>query len=367
MAETGVHRRGMKDQELARCPWHNDREPSLSINWAAAIFNCFSTWCDKRGGIGTLRRLLDRDTPTYRQMAVRSPEDVSAGDNLGCIDVEAEQARLAAALDELGEVERAQKLRDCRQSFRVGKCTNCARTPAYPLSCGDAFCLRCMPGRLAADWQRHEKSLPPRLTLLRLRPTEAIVPHHALKKVRGRFREWRKREHVASGIYGVRLDSASGGVILLGIPSEDPPPASTRAFQVEIIAEDRPMSEFVRWLQQEYIDEAVTWHDAHELADAMLETKARRRFQGFGAAYGRSEDGSATDADTTTDAGKPEPNRPLGRVCGGALKGKRATSKPACGFCGGKVEWYEFTVASDQVQKIGDHWLWMGPPKRSAA
>jgi len=55
MAEVGVHPGG-REQEMHRCPWHDDRHPSLSVHWGAAVFHCFG--CEVGGGIGTLRRLV---------------------------------------------------------------------------------------------------------------------------------------------------------------------------------------------------------------------------------------------------------------------------------------------------------------------
>jgi hypothetical protein len=67
MAEARVARFGAAAQELTLCPWHADHEPSLSINWRAAVFYCFSEHCGVRGGLGSLRRLVRPNTPSYRQ------------------------------------------------------------------------------------------------------------------------------------------------------------------------------------------------------------------------------------------------------------------------------------------------------------
>ena len=55
MASVGISPRRAK-QELHRCPWHDDREASLSINWEAAVFNCFAG-CGA-GGVRELRTLV---------------------------------------------------------------------------------------------------------------------------------------------------------------------------------------------------------------------------------------------------------------------------------------------------------------------
>ncbi len=41
-----------------RCPFHPDRQPSLSVDWARGLFNCHATSCDARGSLGALQRLV---------------------------------------------------------------------------------------------------------------------------------------------------------------------------------------------------------------------------------------------------------------------------------------------------------------------
>jgi len=375
MATAGVSRERNQTQTLTLCPWHPDSFPSLSINWEAALFYCFSVHCDAHGGIGSLRRLVRGDTPTYRQGWNNTPEDNHgcradtrkvhlSGDNLGCDDVDAASERLAAGLEQLGLHQRSRPVRDCRHFFRVGKCTQCARTPAYPISCGDPLCPRCMPGRLAADWERHNASLPEKLTLLRLRPRDLWGIHSdVFKKVRSRFREWRTRSDIGAGIYGVRLDRTAGAVILLAVPTHLPIPESSRAFEVETVALNQGPRDFLRWLQSEYVQEAQDWQTPDELAVLIAETKGRRRFQGFGAVYGEASeclDKEKTDMVISTKAEATECRKPLGRISGGSLKGKHEKAKHCCPFCGGVVELYPFSVPADQVEQIGGHWLWRG-------
>ena len=379
MAAAGVSRQGNQIQTLALCAWHHDSLPSLSINWEAALFYCFSVHCGARGGIGSLRRLVHADTPTYRQepnnagdnhqRRADNGKDHFSGDNLGCDDVDAATERLASGLEQLGLHQRSRSARDCRHYFRVGKCTQCARTPAYPISCGDSLCLRCMPGRLAADWERHNASLPAKLTLLRLRPRDLWgIPSDVLKKVRSRFREWRARSGIGAGIYGVRLDRTSGAVILLAIPPDLPVPESSRAFEVETVALNQGPRDFLRWLQGEYVQEAQDWQTSEELTVLIAETKGRRRFQGFGAVYGEADESlnkEKTDMVMSTEAMATDNRKPLGRISGGSLKGKHEKAEHSCPFCGGVVELYPFSVPADQVEQVGGHWLWRG--QRAAA
>lgn len=343
--------------------------PSLSVNWDAAVFYCFSEHCNVKGGIGRLRRLLGVRTPSYRQSGdaggagtARTSGDHLSGDKLGCQDTDAATERLALGLAELGSTH-AQAVTECRSSFRVGKCTSCARTPAYPISCGHPLCVRCMPGRFAADWRRHASAMPEAMHILELRP-HGLTPGSSgvLKQVRGRFRDWRARSGVTDGIYGARLDAAVGAVVLLAVPSDAPVPESTRAFDVEVVARDCSPDEVLRWLQSEYVDEAQSWRTGEELAFLLAETKGRRRFQGFGTGYGDGTPMDKKEEEPMADHGSEQEReeRPLHKVSGGSGRGGHRTNSPACPYCDGKVELYPFTVPASEVQRVGAGWLWDG-------
>jgi hypothetical protein len=44
------------------CPWHNDRNPSLSINLTKGMYHCFA--CGKKG---RLRKLWERSVEAYNE------------------------------------------------------------------------------------------------------------------------------------------------------------------------------------------------------------------------------------------------------------------------------------------------------------
>jgi Bifunctional DNA primase/polymerase, N-terminal len=372
MATAGVQRVGDAAQTLTLCPWHADRRPSLSINWDAALFCCFSEQCQARGGIGSLRRRVGADTPSYRQWAHsgntssdRGEEDHLSGDKSGCLNFDAATERLAVGLEDLDLDGRAQAVRDCHAFFRVGKCTSCARTPAFAISCSHPLCVRCMPGRLAADWGRHRASLPATVNIVMLRPRNVVAGSRGvLKTVRSRFAEWRKRAGARAGIYGGRLDPECGAAIMLAVPSDMTVAESSRAFDVEVVAMDRTPTEFLGWLQSQYVDEAQSWTTLEDLQFLIDETKGRRRFQGFGAIYAERTESETVErkegAQMAKEAKSEEGRRPLGRVSGGSFKGKRENLGHACSFCGGVVGLYPFSVPAAEVDRVGNGWLWRG-------
>lgn len=205
--------------------------------------------------------------------------------------------------------------------------------------------------------------MPAKLNVTLLRPRGmAGGSRGVLKTVRSRFSEWRKRSGIDAGMYGGRIDRECGAVIMLATPADDPIPESSRAFDVEVVALDRTPTEFLRWLQSQYVDEARSWETVAELGLMLEETKGRRRFQGFGGIYGESsqaERAEETDVAKESEAG-PDERRALGRISGGSFKGKREKGGHACGFCGGVVELYPFTKPAAEVNKAGNHWLWRG-------
>ena len=365
MTLAGAHpRRG--GEELIRCPWHEDDRASLGVNWKATVFICHATSCAVQGGIGTLRRLVSESkTPRLNGSTTSkarnngsppangAPTAVKLGGSQSGLSVVAAQRRLSEALVNAGENAASQEVLRCSTQFKVGVCTECGRRPAYPVTCKHPLCPKCMPGRLAADWKRHQGSMPGSMTLLQLTPTD--VGTSELKVVRSRFAEWRKRVGLSAGIYGVRLTAADGELspdVLLAVPDEEANKAqASRAFQVEVIARGQTPADTLRWLQGAYLEEATSWTIPEEMLTLLAEIKGRRRFQGFGKAYGKQE--------------KPPESaeRPLGRVSGGACRGgaKEARSCPACG---GQVEMLPGTVPSEQVRKVGANWWWSGPPRR---
>lgn len=357
MAEAGVVRRDAAAQTVERCPWHADRAPSLSVHWEAALFHCFSPACGVQGGLGRLRRLLAVDTPSYRQ----GGEAAGSGDKWGYGDVEEEAERLARGYERLGEHGRAQAVRGCRRFFRVGRCSGCERRPAFPLSCGDGLCPRCLPGRLAADWRRHGGALPERFDLWRLWPRGLAGAPGAVAKARGRFREWRRRAGLEAGVYGVRWDRERGAAVLLMTPAGSPGPRSSEAFAVEAVARGRGPGEALAWLQREYAEEARAWRTDAELAALVEGARGRRRFQGFGSAYGgpREQDEGAPREAQAEARGK---RVGLGRVSGGSCRSRRGPVRPACPFCGGAVELLRRTVPAEEVERVAGGWEWRGPP-----
>jgi len=350
--------RGKRNQELFGCPWHDDREPSLSINWDAALFHCFGEECLVGGGISALRRLLGKHTPTYRQ----GRAGLSDG-NWGC--VEDEVRRLADGLTALGHADKAQKVRDCKRLFAVGHCTGCSAAPVYPLNCGQLLCPQCMESRLAADWREHAGSIPDRLNILKLIPRDFWgLNRHVLGKVRSRFREWRQRAGVSGGIYGIRLHPKHGAVVLLALPVGLPLPQSSRAFEVEVVEMGRPPDEFLRWLQAEYTEEARSWQTDEDLALLLEETRRRRRFQGFGGAYASEQ---RQDADEPADEVGTPVAQPLRKVSGGSNSGGSKRDVRLCPLCGGRVEMYDFTVRFEEVRLKDGQLQWLGPPGSAAS
>jgi hypothetical protein len=274
--------------------------------------------------------------------------------------VDEQVERLATTLVALGQEEKARKVRDCKKVFAVGNCTNCTASPVYALSCGQRFCPRCMPGRLAADWKDHEGSIPESLTLLRLRPRDLWGINSAgIKKVRNRFNEWRKRTGLAGGIYGIRLEWGRGAVILLALPADDPIPGSSRAFEVEVARERASPDDFLLWLQEEYGDEANGWETDQDLALLLEQTARRRRFQGFGGTYRTSKERS--DGGEGEDERAPATPRPLSKVSGGSHTSRKKEVR-LCPSCGGRVEMLDFRVPVEEVEFREGCWQWIRSP-----
>ena len=185
--------------------WHEDQHASLNIDWAATLFHCFG--CEIGGGVVRLGELvgdpLRTNTRSYLQIGTE-------GRNLVDKWGSSSSLRLGEALKRLDEGHpdktRARDVAECGQRFRPGKCSSCAREPAFPINCGVQLCPNCGGMCLAIDWRRHERSLPEMMTILVLRTPAAVTRPASLRKVRARFREWRKRVDLSAGLHGARFE-----------------------------------------------------------------------------------------------------------------------------------------------------------------
>lgn len=54
----GVESRG-RAKGVCYCPFHDDRSPSLSVDWSSGLFKCHAASCDAQGGLRALRRLVE--------------------------------------------------------------------------------------------------------------------------------------------------------------------------------------------------------------------------------------------------------------------------------------------------------------------
>lgn len=78
----GIEVRGRGNQRMALCPFHDDSQPSCSINLAWKIFRCFG--CDAHGSILDFVAFLDRIT--LQEASVRVAEICGLVTNHGALD-----------------------------------------------------------------------------------------------------------------------------------------------------------------------------------------------------------------------------------------------------------------------------------------
>jgi hypothetical protein len=120
--DRGCHR------QVVICPWHDDHDPSLSLDLERCLFKCFSPRCGVHGGIGTLRKLAGETPPFVGSISSCRQKGVS------------EQDRLISALRDAGEDDATEAVNSCHREFRVYRCQACGKTPAYPVSWGFPLC-----------------------------------------------------------------------------------------------------------------------------------------------------------------------------------------------------------------------------------
>jgi len=65
-----AHLRG-RQRGVTRCPFHKDRTPSLSVDLARGLFNCFG--CGAQGGVRRFAKLVDERSAPARSDVLESP------------------------------------------------------------------------------------------------------------------------------------------------------------------------------------------------------------------------------------------------------------------------------------------------------
>ena len=380
MAALGVRPRG-RIEEFHNCPFHGESEPSLHVDWRAAVFHCFGSNCAEQGGLRRLRELVGDLLPPSCNPSSDPEGGVGRGLQLGGKQVRAERDRLADGLDALGEVVRAERMRGCREAtfdaadadLEAYACPNGDAAPVKTRtnSCDDAQCPTCMPWRLGSDWNRHWAKIgleaPAHLTLVRLTATERSVgldDWQYTKRARDRFREWQRARGLLGGFYGltlVREDDSWRAELLVAVGDEDAQKLTGgRAFSVEVLGGDLNGQDILRAWQHAYLNEATAWRDLGELAAFRALIKGRRKFQGFGQAFAtkvRDQEEAAMDQ---------EAQQPLHRVAGGS--GSNAKKPPCCPRCGERLRRIgpfdpsrmEMSVAEDGVPE----WRWRTGPEQ---
>lgn len=373
MQQVGVVRR--YDDEFRRCPWHTETEASLHVTWSAAVFCCFG--CGEQGGVRRLRELVGGPLPPSCNPSSDQREGITRGLQLGGKGVRAERDRLADALSLLGEHDRADLMRECREAtldaadadIEAFACPNGDATPVKSRihSCDDAQCPTCMPWRLGSDWNHHwsrdGREAPHHLTLARLRAIQLSVgldDGRYPQRVRAQFREWQRRRGLRGGIYGLTLSREGDcwrAELLVTVGDGDVERITDgRAFTVEIVGHDFDSRDILRAFQHAYLNEATAWRDVGELAAFRVLITGRRKFQGFGNEFGTKATGDEVEEKAMTE----QEEQPLHRMAGGS--GKASKQRPCCPRCGERLkrvgpfdrDRMEMRIAEDGVTE----WCW---------
>jgi CHC2 zinc finger len=336
-------------QEKLVCPWHADTKASLHVDWDAAVFNCFG--CDVKGGWKRLRELVgegreDRHNRAARggigsrtQVFAKLETKFETGTILPVI-TEREHERLVAALEEADVQHYGAHLvtvAECRRTFSKWECNKDGSRKTLASSCDFPICPKCLPSRLRKDFQRHRANLPDRVSLHRWKP-EGCGDR---KQVSDAFKRWRRDQGLTAGLYGVRVKLANGVNhfdVLLVLPADE---KFATPLQTSAVAENVDIETAIEWYVQMFLEEAMSWRTPHELLDLLAGIKGRRRFQGFGAYYERSEK-------VETETVIPDTPKKLGRVSGGSGKGGKR-EPPACDHCGATMRYMGKALTADEA------------------
>ena len=359
--------------ELVLCPFHPDAATrSLHVDWGAAIFHCFATGCAAGGGLRDLRQLAAG--PMSLKETLRRDQD-QTGSQLGGSTVADEATRLAGALREVGENQRAQAMDQCRNDWRTTPYTAfvCPNGDAVSVqcmarSCEDPQCPKCMPARPASDWRRRWRGRsdvePEQITIAVLTPnavSDDLDDRAYLTRVRNHLGEWRKARHLAAGFYALTIyregDHWRARLLVAVSDSDACDLTDGRAFSVEIVQCGATAHDLIAFWQRAYLAEATAWTDTTELVAYRAMVWGRRKYQGWGKHFGPADENAGQPASAPTP---DDPDPPLHRVSGGS--GSASRKLPRCPRCGEKLkgvgrfdpDQMEIVVAGDGLKE----WRW---------
>lgn len=350
----GVSFRGSGPRYMVICPWHDDKGPSLSVDDERGLYHCFG--CGKAGNSQTLARSLGLVASKSKSQGYvprgavinfsrgggRSAPPPAAVQPPGWFEV--------AALEVLGETERARKMERCQTRWRVGKCGECGAYPAYPMSCWDRLCPRCRAVKLRRFLERHQENISPEavgnLVDVQLAKGGDLTPDdlvEGIELLRVNVNRCLRASKASGWVYAFRLVRAEDAWLIVArvLVSGDEKDGFlagmvfTQAGLTVLkdsafgINAREALERLVHWAEKPYVGVET----ASDLASVEMVLKGRRVIQGAGSLY---------------------------RVSGGATLGAGEVRKGhCCSLCGSEnVQWMFSVDASEVVQDHGPpHWV----------
>ncbi|HAZ32187.1 MAG TPA: hypothetical protein DCY61_05800, partial [Dehalococcoidia bacterium] len=162
-----LHQTGRKSgQELMyRCVFHQERNPSLSINLEKQVYHCFG--CQASGHLSQLlssqasqiingRELsLRTSTVNYFNDSVQPGVEKYSSSSLTDLDSVEWEGRLHYYSERLlGK--KYERLDNCGKHHRANACEDCGKRPAATWFCGTRLCISCRRRQTAAFFEKHK-------------------------------------------------------------------------------------------------------------------------------------------------------------------------------------------------------------------
>jgi hypothetical protein len=173
--------------------------------------------------------------------------------------------------------------------------------------------------------------VPNAISLLILRDPMLSGPG-SLKGLTRRFNNWRRRHGPSGGLHGTVYERGLKPAVLLAIDAEALADMNVAPFEIQEVKASTQLHEMIDWwtaeCEQEIVDAGA------DFPQVFSETQGRRRYQGFGtwvrfkmlterAREGPEvDDGEVIPSSDGENHGDNSPKLNLGRIAGGAGKGK---------------------------------------------
>lgn len=276
---------------MVLCPWHEDHNPSLSVDREQGLFHCFG--CQKSGNAWNL--VNEQIVGEYHASKQMLPSVPPLSTRQHLFHPRAPSPDEYGALETLGYHDRADKVDSCG-SLVAYRCTACGKMVVFQEHCHDRLCPYCRVARLQVFRKHHEPRFAELGALHTVEVATGWLPEERIKEGRPFLHDKLKKFRLGltprpDGVFGFRVEKSPDGrwrVRMLTLFTDEKTAllwglciASLGGVVLHTTlaqGNTRAWGRFIEWVSIAY--EGLTLATDYELVDRLI--KSVRMVNGFG-------------------------------------------------------------------------------------